>query len=92
MRLLYHKDNLQSTETAEKAARITELLGEKTFQFSPAELQSIHRRLFSGVFNHAGQFRTYNITKKGWVLSGDTVTYASWESIRDTLDYFFLTG
>jgi fido (protein-threonine AMPylation protein)/DNA-binding CsgD family transcriptional regulator len=89
VRLLYHKDNLQSTETAEKAARITELLGEKTFQFSPAELQSIHRRLFSRVFNHAGQFRTYNITKNEWVLGGDTVTYASWESIRDTLDYDF---
>ena len=71
------------------SARITELLGEKTFQFSPAELQSIHRRLFSGVFNHAGQFRTYNITKDEWVLGGDTVTYASWESIRDTLNYDF---
>ena len=71
------------------SARITELLGEKTFQFSPAELQSIHRRLFSGVFNHAGQFRTYNITKSEWILDGDTVTYASWESIRDTLDYDF---
>ena len=68
------------------SARITELLGEKTFQFSPAELQSIRRRLFSGVFNHAGQFRTYNITKSEWILDGDTVTYASWESIRDTLD------
>ena len=69
------------------SARITELLGEKTFQFSPAELQSIHRRLFTGVFEHAGQFRTYNITKNEWVLGGDTVTYASWDSIRDTLDY-----
>ena len=69
------------------SARITELLGEKTFQFSPAELQSIHRRLFTGVFEHAGQFRTYNITKNEWILCGDTVTYASWESIRDTLDY-----
>ena len=36
------------------STRITELLGEKTFQFSPAELQSIHRRLFTGVFDHAG--------------------------------------
>ena len=71
------------------SARITELLGEKTFQFSPAELQSIHRRLFTGVFDHAGQFRTYNITKNEWVLGGDTVTYASWDSIRDTLDYDF---
>ena len=71
------------------SARITELLSEKTFQFSPAELQSIHKRLFSGVFGHAGQFRTYNITKSEWVLGGDTVVYSSWESIRDTLDYDF---
>ena len=71
------------------SARITELLGEKTFQFSPAELQSIHRRLFSGVFDHAGKLRTYNITKSEWVLGGDTVVYASWESIRETLDYDF---
>ena len=71
------------------SARITELLGEKTFQFSPAELQSIHKRLFTGVFDHAGQFRTYNITKNEWVLGGDTVVYSSWESIRDTLDYDF---
>lgn len=71
------------------SARITELLGEKTFQFSPAELQSIHKRLFSGVFDHAGKLRTYNITKNEWVLGGDTVVYASWESIRETLDYDF---
>ena len=71
------------------SSRITELLGEKTFQFSPAELQSIHKRLFSGVFDHAGQFRTYNLTKNEWVLGGDTVVYSSWESIRDTLDYDF---
>ena len=71
------------------SSRITELLGERTFQFSPAELQSIHRRLFSGIFDHAGQFRTYNITKNEWVLGGDTVVYSSWESIRDTLDYDF---
>lgn len=71
------------------SSRITALLGEKTFQFSPAELQSIHKRLFGGVFDHAGQFRTYNITKNEWVLAGDTVVYSSWESIRDTLDYDF---
>ena len=71
------------------SARITELLGEKTFQFSPAEYQNIHKRLFSGVFDHAGKLRTYNITKSEWVLGGDTVVYASWESIRETLDYDF---
>ena len=71
------------------AAHIAELLAEKTFQFSPAELQSIHRRLFTGVFKSAGQLRTYNITKKEWVLNGDTVYYASHDSIRETLDYDF---
>ena len=71
------------------SARITELLSEKTFQFSPAEWQAIHRRLFTGVFDHAGQFRTYNITKKEWVLKGETVYYASYGSIKETLDYDF---
>ncbi len=71
------------------SARIAKLLGEKTFQFSPAEWVTIHRRLFEGVFSHAGQLRQYNITKKEWVLKGDTVIYAAWNSIRDTLDYDF---
>lgn len=46
------------------SARIAKLLGEKAFQFSPAEWLTIHRRLFEGVFTHAGQIRQYNIIKK----------------------------
>ena len=45
------------------SVRIAKLLGEKTFQFSPVELQNIHRRLFEGVFHYAGRIRDYNITK-----------------------------
>lgn len=71
------------------SVRITKLLGEKTFQFSPVEWQNIHRKLFEGVFDHAGKIRDYNITKKEWVLKGDTVMYASYDSILDTLDYDF---
>ena len=82
------KDRNESDEDTKEAdivsVRITKLLGEKTFQFSPAELQSIHRKLFSGVFDHAGKIRDYNITKKEWVLKGDTVLYASYDSIRDS--------
>ena len=55
------------------SARIAKLLGEKTFQFSPAEWITIHRRLFEGVFDHAGQIRKYNISKKEWILNGETV-------------------
>lgn len=73
------------------SARIAKLLGEKTFQFSPAEWLSIHRRLFEGIFDHAGQIRKYNITKKEWVLRGETVIYSSYNSIKETLDYDFNT-
>ena len=71
------------------SARIAQLLGEKAFQFSPAEWITIHRRLFEGVFDHAGQIRKYNISKKEWILNGETVTYADFNSIKDTLDYDF---
>jgi fido (protein-threonine AMPylation protein)/predicted transcriptional regulator len=78
------------TEEADKvSARITEILLEKTFSFSPVELVTIHRRLFTGIYDFAGILRNYNITKAEWVLNGKTVFYASAESIKDTLDYDF---
>lgn len=82
----------KDTEEADKvAARIAQLLSEKTFQFSPAELLIIHKRLFSGIYDHAGTIRLYNITKKEWVLCDDTVIYASAESIKPTMEYDFST-
>lgn len=78
----------ERTEEADKvSARITELLGEKTFNFSPAQLTSIHRRLFDGIFKFAGRIRDYNITKQEWVLRGETVYYASADTISETLEY-----
>ena len=78
------------TEEADKvSARITEILSENTFTFSPIEYLAIHRHLFEGIFSHAGQIRDYNITKNEWVLKGATVLYASAGSIRETLEYDF---
>lgn len=82
---------IETKEADIVSARIAMLLGEKAFQFSPTEWLMIHRRLFEGVLSHAGEIRDYNITKKEWVLKGDTVTYAPWNSIRETLDYDFST-
>ncbi len=77
-------------EEADKVAlHITQVLSERTFTFSPAELANIHRRLFMGVLPHAGRYRDVNITKKEWVLNGDTVLYASCDSISATLAYDF---
>ena len=76
------------TEEADKvAARITELIEEKTFSFTPAQLISIHRRLFEGIYKLAGRIRDYNITKNEWVLGGKTVFYASADTITDTLAF-----
>lgn len=87
-------DDDEDSEEADKvSARITELLSEKAFSFTPNQLLSIHERLFKGVFYNvkAGKFREYNITKKEWVLDGDTVLYANADLIRETLKYDFET-
>lgn len=50
---------------------------------------SIHKRLFSGIYDHAGKIRDYNISKKEWVLNGDTVLYGGASELRATLEYDF---
>lgn len=78
------------TEEADKvSARIAEMLSEQTFTFSPAEYLTIHRRLFIGIYKFAGKIRDYNITKKEWILNGETVLYASADSLRASLEYDF---
>lgn len=53
------------------------ILSEKAFSFTPNEYISIHKKLFIGIYTHAGKIRDYNITKKEWVLDGATVLYGS---------------
>ena len=80
----------ERTEEADKvSARITEILSEQSFSFTPDYLLRIHRRLFEGIYKHAGQLRDVNITKKEWVLNGDTVLYSNYDMLRETLEYDF---
>ena len=80
----------EATEEADKvSARIAELLSEKTFTFNPSQLIAIHRHLFMGIYKFAGKIRDYNITKREWVLRGDTVYYAGADMISETLKYDF---
>ena len=71
------------------ADRINLLLAEKAFTFSPMELSRIHGFLFKDVLPHAGQLRTYNITKNQWILDGDTISYGSADSLSELLNYDF---
>lgn len=83
-------DAQDRTEEADKVSvRIAALLSERAFSFTPNEYLSVHRKLFTGIYSHAGQIRNYNITKKEWVLDGATVLYGSATESWVTLDYDF---
>ena len=85
-----HLSDNERTEEADKvSSRIAEILSEMAFSFSPNEYISIHRKLFQGIYKHAGKIRDYNITKKEWVLDGATVIYGSASELRATLEYDF---
>ncbi|WP_407404409.1 Fic family protein [Sodaliphilus sp.] len=78
----------ENDEEADKAsANIKRILSTNTLAFNTNGYIATHRRIFEGVFKHAGQLRQYDISKKEWVLHGDTVNYLNWEDLRRALDY-----
>ena len=83
-------EEINNTEEADKVSvRITKILSENSFNFSPTELLNIHKRLFDGIYKESGKIRDYNFTKKEWILNGDTVIYAPFDTIRLALQYDF---
>ena len=86
-RALRLPDEAEEREADKVAVNITKLLGEQSFSFSVPGFLATHRRIFEGVFEHAGMVRPFDITKKEWVLRGDTVLYASCEELLRTLEY-----
>ena len=80
-------DDEEKSEADRVSGNIAKLIGSPSFTFSGAGVMSIHHAIFEGVFKHAGQLRTYDITKKEWVLRGDTVMYGRWQDLRMALDY-----
>ena len=91
----YYKNKPEEKERTEEAdivsARIAKLISDDSFSFTVGQLISIHKQLFDGVFNHAGKLRTYNFSKKEWVLDGASVLYSDYRLIETTLQYDFET-
>ena len=88
----YYQQNPQRgvnrVEEADKVAtRVAQVLSEDGFVFSAAQYLAIHRRLFAGIYPQAGKARTYNISKKEWVLDGDTVIYGNAADLMAILEY-----
>ena len=78
----------EEEEEADKVStNIAKILSTKTFAFNTNGYVSLHRRIFEGVFKHAGEIRQYDIAKREWVLEGDTVNYLNWEDLRRALDW-----
>lgn len=78
----------EDEEEADKVStNIAKILASKTFAFNTNGYVSLHRRIFEGVFKHAGEIRQYDISKKEWVLEGDSVNYLNWEDLRRALDW-----
>lgn len=55
-------------------------------KFNTETLRDIHRTIFGGIFEWAGEFRTIPIMKAEEVLGGDTVRYAMPGEIKKQLD------
>ena len=83
-----HGDNDADKEEADRvSSNISKLLQTDAFTYSVAGLVAIHRAIFEGVFKHAGRFRDYDISKKEWVLRGDSLLYGRWQDLRMAIEY-----
>ena len=89
----YYKNKPEEKERTEEAdvvaKRIARIISDDSFSFTVGQLISIHKQLFDGVFGHAGKLRTFNFSKKEWVLDGASVLYSDYRLIESTLQYDF---
>jgi fido (protein-threonine AMPylation protein) len=90
----YHAANPSQHQHEEAdivSAKISRLLQDPSFVFSPASLKAIHRFLFDGLYPQewVGEWRTENIAKAEPALHGESVVYASSFMIEETLTYDF---
>lgn len=83
----HDEDDADKEEADRVSSNISKLLQTDAFTYSVAGLAAIHRAIFEEVFKHAGRFRDYNISKKEWVLRGDSVLYGRWQDLRMAIEY-----
>ena len=76
-------------EADKVSARMIAVINSPTFNFSVAYYLGLHRQIFDGVFKFAGEMRSVELTKREWVLNGDSVQYTPSCMIKDTLEYEF---
>ena len=88
------KVNRNEKQADEVSLRIVKVLNDKAFTFNYLTLKQYHKKLFEHINigineKYIGEFRNYNITKNEPILNGETVQYADYSMIEETLKYDF---
>ena len=95
LKTYYETKNISDEKTRNEkecdlvSLRIANILEDKSFGFSPITLKNIHKYLFKDIYDFAGEYRNYNITKKEDILNGDTVKYVNYQEIESYYEYDF---
>ena len=89
-----NKIDKDEKEADEVSVRIVKILNDKAFTFNYLTLKQYHKKLFENIDigideKYIGEFRDYNITKNEPILNGETVQYADYSMIEETLKYDF---
>lgn len=83
----FTQDDNDNYEADTVSSNITDILATRTLDFTTHGFKSLHRQIFNGVFKHAGEFRTYDISKHEWVLRGASVLYLGYTELQRAMDY-----
>lgn len=81
--------NADEEEADKTAINIKKTLEQTDFELTPETYLNIHKDIFEGVFDFAGNIRNCDLTKREWVLNGDTVIYLPANEIKEALNYDF---
>ena len=84
-----HEISGDTVEADKVSARINQIIHAPSFRLSPEYYLGLHGKIFEGVFPYAGEIRTVDLTKREWVLNGDSVHYEASFLIERSLVYDF---
>lgn len=89
----YDDRNLQNKKVEEEyecdlvSTRIVQLLSMDSFELSKEYLKYIHEYLFKDIYDFNGKFREVNFSKPEIILNKDSVAYADYKLIDNSLSY-----
>jgi cell filamentation protein len=79
-------DELKRAEGSITKVTLPMVYAQNFEKFNAQTVREIHRIIFDGLYDWAGEFRTIPIAKREDILGGDTVRYAYPNAIKKELD------